>query len=360
MATNPLIVTSIAQFFGTTQPDWSALEKPVPAGTVAVATDVGEVKLGNGSDFYPDLPVLFNLQDMAQLWQFLNGDRRFLSELRVGVDAIAVNADGPGTISLIVGDQSLVLAKRDGEFVLERRGADGQAFVLDAGDGDLNVTAGPGRNIQFTVSDGGAVTINNLRVLTTADLGNFGTPDAITDGTSAMTIVDTTRGPDVALTKDGVVLGRMGTWAQVGGAVNESVGDTLVTNHTLAVTSPTGDLRLQAGAGGNTASGLSGTVTVKGGNATDGHSGGGVTISGGTSSGSGPGGDVCISGGTSQNGAAGNVNITAEAAVVEGQTHGAINLTAAGGVHANGSLVVTEKELGTFDELVAAFQETSQ
>jgi hypothetical protein len=67
------VIESLFQATGALQSDWDSIELPIPSGMVVLATDTGNVKIGDGVTLYGNLPIAFNLTAIATFQTLLNG-----------------------------------------------------------------------------------------------------------------------------------------------------------------------------------------------------------------------------------------------------------------------------------------------
>lgn len=79
MTTAP--ISAVVQYQNGTASDWSETTTPVPLGMVIIASDTGEIKMGDGETLYASLPVLITIKrilscvssDPASFMKALNG-----------------------------------------------------------------------------------------------------------------------------------------------------------------------------------------------------------------------------------------------------------------------------------------------
>jgi hypothetical protein len=65
-------VKSLTQFFGGTKAVWTDIKSPIPDSMLVMASDTTEVKIGNGVSLYADLPVLFKVSDIVNVFALMN------------------------------------------------------------------------------------------------------------------------------------------------------------------------------------------------------------------------------------------------------------------------------------------------
>lgn len=70
---HPRQVKAITQFVKGDGASWNNLAIPVPEGVFTIEWDTGVCKLGDGINYYPNLPVLFNFKDLPQIFTILAG-----------------------------------------------------------------------------------------------------------------------------------------------------------------------------------------------------------------------------------------------------------------------------------------------
>lgn len=69
---NPIPVTAVTQFFNSTDEDWANLSTPIPNGIVAISSNTGRVKQGDGTHLWSQLPTLFMLGDILTIFDTLS------------------------------------------------------------------------------------------------------------------------------------------------------------------------------------------------------------------------------------------------------------------------------------------------
>lgn len=60
------VIRGLIQYTGATSDDWTSVSVPLPLGMVTLASDTGDIKIGDGESLYAALPATFNLKTLQK------------------------------------------------------------------------------------------------------------------------------------------------------------------------------------------------------------------------------------------------------------------------------------------------------
>ena len=82
------IIQSVVQFQNGTASVWNGVNVPIPQGVVVIATDTLDVKIGDGSTLYVNLPILFNINNILTITNSLSTQAQQIAALTTAIATV--------------------------------------------------------------------------------------------------------------------------------------------------------------------------------------------------------------------------------------------------------------------------------
>lgn len=161
-----IALESLTQFIDGTLAEWNNQTVPVPKGLVVIASDTGDVRLGDGTALFQDLPTLFKIQELLTIGSDLNTVKSQIA-LKLNITDVYIAIANPpvGTYPDVINgiftpdsrnglNQSVTFVSRAVEFRTPTNTGASARFYVIVTTQQVDVEVRLGANVKYLQGDG--------------------------------------------------------------------------------------------------------------------------------------------------------------------------------------------------------------